>query len=155
MASDRKFVAFVCEQVRGAGDVSSKRMFGEATVYLRDKVVGLVCDNQLFIKPTEPGRALLGSPSEAPPFPGATNWFLMTDLDDQEFLAELVRTTADALPSPKPKAKKKTVSRTAKSAVGGKPGAKRAVAKRAVAKRAAAKKVVAKKAVAKKARRRG
>jgi TfoX/Sxy family transcriptional regulator of competence genes len=107
MASDREFVTFVCEQLRGAGEISSKRMFGEAAVYLNGKVVGLVCDNQLFLKATEPGRAKIGSPVEAPPFPGANNWFLMTDLDDPEFLAGLVRATAEALPAPKVKAKKK------------------------------------------------
>ena len=106
MASDREFVTFVCEQLRGAGDVSSKRMFGEAAVYLGDKVVGLVCDNQFFVKPTTPGRSLLGTPKEAPPFPGATHWFLVTDLDDPEFLAELIRKTAEALPLPKLKKKK-------------------------------------------------
>ena len=108
MASDRDFVAFVCEQLRGAGQISSKRMFGEAAVYFQDKVVGLVCDNQLFLKATEPGRALIGVPTEAPPFPGANNWFLMADLDDPEFLADLIRTTANALPVPKVKTKKKT-----------------------------------------------
>jgi TfoX/Sxy family transcriptional regulator of competence genes len=106
MASDREFVTFVCEQLRGAGEISSKRMFGEAAIYLNGKVVGLVCDNQLFLKATEPGRAKIGSPVEAPPFPGANNWFLMTDLDDPEFLADLVRGTAEALPAPKIKTKK-------------------------------------------------
>ena len=106
MASDREFVTFVCEQLRGAGEISSKRMFGEAAIYLGGKVVGLVCDNQLFLKATEPGRAKIGAPVEAPPFPGASNWFLMTDLDDPEFLADLVRVTAEALPAPKIKAKK-------------------------------------------------
>ena len=103
MASDREFVTFVCEQLRGAGEISSKRMFGEAAIYHQEKVVGLVCDNQFFLKPTEPGRLKIGSPTEAPPFPGASNWFLMADIDDPEFLADLVRTTAAALPMPKPK----------------------------------------------------
>jgi TfoX/Sxy family transcriptional regulator of competence genes len=106
VASDREFVAFVCEQLRGAGEISSRRMFGEAAVYLGDKVVGLVCDNQLFVKPTEAGRAKIGVPIEAPPFPGASKWFLMADLDDAEFLADLIRTTADTLPVPKVKTKK-------------------------------------------------
>jgi DNA transformation protein and related proteins len=108
MASDREFVKFVCDQLCGAGEISSRRMFGEAAVYLQDKVIGLICDNQLFVKPTEPGRAKIGVPIEAPPFPGANNWFLMADLDDPEFLADLVRTTAAALPSPKVKAKRTT-----------------------------------------------
>jgi TfoX/Sxy family transcriptional regulator of competence genes len=81
-------------------------MFGEAAVYLRDKVIGLICDNQFFLKATEPGGAKIGIPTEAPPFPGASNWFLMADLDDREFLADLVRTTAAALPNPKIKTKK-------------------------------------------------
>jgi TfoX/Sxy family transcriptional regulator of competence genes len=115
MASDPQFVAFVCEQLRGAGDITSRRMFGEAAVYLHEKVIGLVCDNQFFIKPTVPGRVRIGVPTEAAPFPGASNWFLMPDLDDPEFLAELVQITADALPLPKPKAVRK------KSVKGGKP----------------------------------
>src|ERR1700683_4201750 len=106
MASDKEFISFVCEQLRGAGEISSRRMFGEAAVYLEDKVIGLICDNQFFVKPTEPGRAKIGVPIEAPPFPGANNWFLMADLDDPEFLADLVRTTAAALPSPKVKTRK-------------------------------------------------
>ena len=106
MASDQEFVKFVCEQLRGAGEISSRRMFGEAAVYLQDKVIGLICDNQFFLKATESGRAKIGVPTEAPPFPGASHWFLMADLDDPEFLADLVRTTAAALPDPQVKAKK-------------------------------------------------
>jgi hypothetical protein len=86
---------------------------------LEDKVVGLVFDNQLFVKATEPGRAKIGVPVEAAPFSGAKNWFLLADLDDPEFLAELIRTTADALPIPKVKMKK-TRRANSKSSVGSK-----------------------------------
>ena len=129
MASDKEFVAFVCEQLRGAGEIASRRMFGEAAVYLDGKVVGLVCDNQLFVKPTAIGRATLGAPTEAPPYPGASNWFLMTDLDDPEFLATLIRDTADALPASKIKANKTARARKKavepKRAAGPKKAAKR------------------------------
>lgn len=124
MASDKDFILFVCEQLRGAGEILSRRMFGEAAVYFHDKVVGLVCDNQLFIKPTDAGRAKIGVPVEAPPFPGANNWFLLADLDDPEFLADLIRTTADALPVPKIKMKKK--GRAKSKSRGGKRTTKRA-----------------------------
>jgi len=134
MPSDRTFLAFVCEQLRGAGDISSKRMFGEAAVYLDDKVIGLICDNQLFIKPTDVGRARIGAPVESPPFPGASNWFLMTDLDDPEWLADLVRATADALPARKTKAKKnkqkKKLARPAKKTPTRKKVARKAAPKR-------------------------
>jgi TfoX/Sxy family transcriptional regulator of competence genes len=119
MSSDKEFISFVCEQLRGAGEISSRRMFGQAAVYLEDKVVGLVFDNQLFVKATEPGRAKIGVPVEAPPFTGANNWFLLADLDDTEFLADLIRTTADALPIPKVKTKK-TRQANSRSSVGNK-----------------------------------
>ena len=118
-------MAYVCEQLRGAGSISSKRMFGEAAVYLDDKVVGMVCDNQFFVKPTDAGRAKLGVPLEAPPFPGASNWFLIGDLDDPEFLTELIRATADALPARKVKARAKAKAKSkAKGEVKAKPKVK-------------------------------
>jgi TfoX/Sxy family transcriptional regulator of competence genes len=101
MSSDQEFVKFVREQLGGAGEITSRRMFGEAAIYLQDKVIGLVCDNQLFLKPTDAGRAMIDRPIESPPFPGASNWFLMADLDDPDFLAKLARATAAALPPPK------------------------------------------------------
>lgn len=124
MGSDREFVNFVCEQLRGAGDVSARRMFGEAAIYLEEKVVGLVFGNQFFLKATEAGRAKIGAPTEAAPFEGAKNWFLMADLDDPEFLAHLVRITAAALPNPKIKTKIPPRSKTKKVAKKAKTGGK-------------------------------
>ena len=115
MGSDREFVRFVCEQLRGAGDISSRRMFGEAAIYLEDKVVGLVFGNQFFLKATETGRAMIGAPTEAAPFEGAKNWFLLADLDDPEFLADLVRATATALPNAKVSVKKPPRSKSKRS----------------------------------------
>ena len=112
MGSDREFVRFVCEQLGGAGEISSRRMFGEAAIYLDEKVVGLVFGNQFFLKATEAGRAMIGAPKEAAPFEGAKNWFLLADLDDPEFLADLVRSTAAALPIAKVSVKKSSRSKS-------------------------------------------
>jgi TfoX/Sxy family transcriptional regulator of competence genes len=104
MASDQGFVDYVCEQLRGSGKVTHRKMFGEYAIYLDEKVVALVCDNQLFVKPTAAGRALLGEPGEAPPYPGAKFHFLIEgELDDADFMAELVRATDRELPAAKPK----------------------------------------------------
>jgi TfoX/Sxy family transcriptional regulator of competence genes len=115
VASDIGFVEYVCEQIRGAGKVSHRRMFGEFAVYCDGKVVALVCDNQLFLKPTAAGKALLERVKEAPPYPGAKPYYLIdAQLDDAEAAAAIVRATADALPLPKvkPATKKKQGSRT-------------------------------------------
>ncbi|MEW5835165.1 MAG: TfoX/Sxy family protein [Pseudomonadota bacterium] len=108
MASDVDFVAYVCEQA-GLGDaLSYRKMFGEYALYLDGRVVALVCDNMLFVKPTDAGHALLGAVEEAPPYPGAKpHWRLDEVLDDGERLGRLLRATAAALPLPRPKAPRK------------------------------------------------
>jgi hypothetical protein len=73
MASDLGFVEYVCDQMRDAGRVRFRKMFGEFAVYCDDKVVALVCDDQLFVKPTPGGRVrippkanTLSAPSRTP-----------------------------------------------------------------------------------------
>lgn len=112
MASDLSFVEYVRDQMHGAGAVRFKHMFGEYALYVDDKVVALVCDNQLFVKPTAAGRALLGDVTEAPPFPGAKPKLLVTDqLEDQALIVQLMRATAAELPTPKPKPAKKAAKK--------------------------------------------
>ena len=109
MASDQDFVDFLVDQMGDVGVVRSKKMFGEYALYCGEKVVALVCDNQLFVKPTEAGRAYIGSPVEAPPYPGAKNSFLIADaFEDRAWISELIRITAKELPAPKPKKAKKS-----------------------------------------------
>ena len=107
MASDKSFVEFIVDQVRDAGEISSRMMFGEYAVYSGRKVVLLICDNKVFLKPTEAGRAFIGDVVEEPAYQGAKPSFLIEGMvDDREWMTELVRLTAEELPEPKPKKKK-------------------------------------------------
>jgi len=82
-------------------------MFGGCTLYSNDKVVALICDKQLFIKPTEAGRSFIGEVVEAPPYPGAKNCFLIGDqIDDAEWLTALIKVTEAELPGRKPRKRK-------------------------------------------------
>ena len=104
MASDNDFVDYVMNKMKGAGAVRCRQMFGEHAAYVNDKVVALVCDNQVFIKPTDAGRAFIGDVEEAPAYPGAKPSFLIDDrLDDEVWFSQLCRVTATALPLPKKK----------------------------------------------------
>lgn len=104
MASDLKFVEFVTDQMSGAGKISYRKMFGEYAIYKGTKVVALVCDNQLFVKPTAGGRVFIGNVEEAPAYPGAKPSLLVTDrIEDRDWLSELIRITEKELPAPKPK----------------------------------------------------
>jgi TfoX/Sxy family transcriptional regulator of competence genes len=107
MASDQSTVDFIVDQMQGAGVITGKKMFGEYALYAGGKVVALVCDNRLFVKQTDAGRAFIGDAVEAPAYPGAKPSFLIEDgIDDREWLSELIRITAEELPAPKPKKKK-------------------------------------------------
>ena len=108
MASNQRTVDFLVEQLSSAGEVVAKKLFGEYAVYCDGKLVAPICDDNLFVKPTAPGRLLLGAVAEAPPYPGARPYLAIPGgrWDEAEWLGTLIRATADALPPPKPKAKK-------------------------------------------------
>ena len=107
MASDKEFIDFVVEQIENAGQITYKKMFGEYAIYSDNKIFALVCDNKLFIKPTEAGRVFIQNVVEAPPYPGAKLSFLIEDkLEDREWISNLVQITVNELPEPKPKKKK-------------------------------------------------
>ena len=111
MASDESYIQFVVDQMHDAGRIASRKMFGEYAIYCDGKVVALVCDDRLYVKPTAGGRELIGEPAEAPPYPGAKPSFLIEDrLDDRAWMTELIRVTAGELPAPKPKRPKGTMS---------------------------------------------
>src|SRR4051794_21632397 len=114
MASKQSNVDFILEQLNDAGDVTARKMFGEYALYRRDKVVALFCDDQLYVKPSVGGRAFIGKVEEAPPYPGAKLWFLVSGdrCEDGEWLSELVRITDRELPAPKPKAMKGDAAKT-------------------------------------------
>ena len=83
-------------------------MFGEYAIYCNDKVVALVCNDQLFVKPTKAGRSFIGDVVESPPYKGAKPSFLIEDqLEDREWMSDLIALTEKELPKPKPKKKKK------------------------------------------------
>lgn len=90
--------------ITAAGSVKARRMFGEYGIYCDGKIVALVCDDQLYLRPTPAGRVLLGKHvDEQPPYPGAKPSFRIDGelWDDAEWLAGLVRMTAAALPMTK------------------------------------------------------
>ena len=109
MSSQQQTVDYILEQSADAGTMTAKKMFGEYGLYCDGKVMAFVCDDQLFIKPTEAGRSYLGAVTEAPAYPGSKMYFLIEGdrWDDADWLAGLVKATADALPAPKPKKAKK------------------------------------------------
>ncbi len=105
MASKQSTVDFLTNQLKEAGEITSRKMFGEYAIYCNSKVVAFVCDDELFVKPTDAGRAFIKNLEEKPPYPGAKLYFWISGdyWDDSEWLSELIKTTAKELPMPKKK----------------------------------------------------
>ena len=104
MASEQTFVDFIVDQIENAGEISAKKMFGEYALYSGEKMFALICDDKLFIKPTQAGRVFIGDVVEAPPYPGAKPSFLIEEkVEDRGWLSELVRISVEELPKPKKK----------------------------------------------------
>jgi TfoX/Sxy family transcriptional regulator of competence genes len=102
VATNPSIVGYLVEQMAGAGTVSARKMFGEYGVYCDGKMIALICNDQLFVKPSKAGRRHVGEVTEAPPYKGAKPCFLIPAerWDDREWLSRLVQVSAAELPSP-------------------------------------------------------
>lgn len=107
MASSADFVQYIVDQCGGAGTIEARKMFGDYGIYCDGKIFGLICDNGFYVKPTEAGRRLLRAEDLRPPYDGAKPYFYIDDVDDHDYLAELVKATCVELPAAKPKKSKK------------------------------------------------
>ena len=91
MASSKEYLNYVMEQLSDVGDVTCKPMMGEYILYCRGVIVGGVYDDRLLIKPTKAAKELLPNAPAALPYPGAKEMLLVEELDDREFLTDLLR----------------------------------------------------------------
>jgi DNA transformation protein len=117
MATSESTTDFILDQLSSVPKVHVRKMFGEYALYCNDKVVALICDDQLFVKITPAGKAVVGDRyAEGIAYPGARPSILVSasDLEDHERLSELIRVTSAALPPPKAKKPKKPKLRKGK-----------------------------------------
>lgn len=105
MSSLQSTVDFLTEQMADAGKITSRKMFGEYAIYCDKKVVAFVCDDQLFIKPTQAAKNYIQHVIEKPAYPGSKMYYWISDekWDDSDWLSGLVKASAAELPLPKPK----------------------------------------------------
>ena len=109
MGTDLNYIQYVVEQVGLGSRLTHKKMFGEYALYVDGKVVAFVCDNSLFVKPSQAAVKLTPHLPQRAPYPGARNYPVADELlDDSDSLRRLILETAALMPEPKPKASRKT-----------------------------------------------
>ena len=104
MASSREYLDFVLEQLSGLENVTWKAMMGEYIIYWRGKIVGGIYDDRFLVKPTKSAVAMMPDAERELPYEGAKE-MLLADVDNREFLEELLEAMYDELPAPKQKKK--------------------------------------------------
>ncbi|MBP3253369.1 MAG: TfoX/Sxy family protein [Bacteroidales bacterium] len=107
MASTENFKDFILEQLSQLHTVSARKMFGEYCLYYNEKLVGLIADDRLFIKYAQPIEQTVKTVNLLSPYDGAKPAFYIEQVDDREYLCNLVKTAYEVLPAPKPKKKSK------------------------------------------------
>jgi TfoX/Sxy family transcriptional regulator of competence genes len=104
MATSKATVDFTLDQLAPL-PVRARAMFGEYGLYCDEKIVALICDETLFMKPSEVSESFLSKAELAPPYPGAKDYYAVPEdrLEDRIWLQEFVTRTTASLPLPKPK----------------------------------------------------
>ena len=105
MASSKEYLEFVLEQLSDLEDISYRAMMGEYIIYYRGKIVGGIYDDRFLVKPVKAALEMIPDADMELPYDGAKEMLLIDDVDDREFLSDLLEAMYDELPSPKKKRK--------------------------------------------------
>lgn len=103
MASTKEYLDFILEQLSGLKEISSRAMMGEYILYYRGKVFGGIYDDRLLVKPVPTAVKLMPEADMELPYEGAKEMLLVDDVDNREFLHNLVESMWEELPEKKKK----------------------------------------------------
>ena len=101
MASSKDYLEFILEQLSGLNEITHRSMMGEYILYYRGKVFGGIYDDRFLVKPTKSAKAMMPDADMELPYEGAKEMILVDDVDDREFLRELVEAIYAELPASK------------------------------------------------------
>ena len=101
MASSKDYLVFILEQLSGLNAITHRSMMGEYILYYRGKVFGGIYDDRFLVKPTKSVKAMMPDADMELPYEGAKEMILVDDVDDREFLRELVEAIYEELPASK------------------------------------------------------
>ena len=101
MASSKEYLAFVLDQLSSLDDISYRTMMGEYIIYYRGKIIGGIYDDRFLVKPTKSAKRLMPDAPHETPYEGAKEMLLVDDIDNREFLRELLNAMVDELPVPR------------------------------------------------------
>ena len=105
MASGKEYLDFILEQLSELDGITVKQMMGEYILYMNGRIVGGIYDDRFLVKPTKSAAAMMPDAERELPYEGAKKMLLVDNVDNREFLRDLLTAMFDELPAPKQKKK--------------------------------------------------
>ena len=99
MGSSKEYLEFILEQLSDLDDISHHAMMGEYILYYRGKIFGGIYDDRFLIKPVKIAREMMPDADMELPYDGAKEMLLVDDVENREFLKELIEAMYDELPA--------------------------------------------------------
>lgn len=103
MASDREYLDFILEQLSCPDEITYLQMMGEYILYYRGRIFGGIYDNRFLVKPVKSAIARMPAAEYELPYDGGKAMLLVENVDDRDFLRDLVEAMYGELPEPKKK----------------------------------------------------
>ena len=103
MASSKEYLDFIMDQLSGLDEVSHRAMMGEYIIYYRGKIVGGIYDDRFLVKPTKSAKAMMPEADLEVPYEGAKEMLLVDNVENRDFLRDLLEALYDELQAAKKK----------------------------------------------------
>ena len=103
MSSTREYLVFILDQLSALDNISYRPMMGEYIIYYGGKIVGGIYDDRFLVKATKSAAERMPDADRELPYEGAKEMLLVDDVENKEFLRELLEAMYDELPAPKKK----------------------------------------------------
>ena len=91
------------EQLSGLDEISYRVMMGEYIIYYRGKIVGGIYDDRFLVKPTKSAVTMMPDADTELPYEGANEMLLVDNVENRDFLRDLLEAMYDELPAVKKK----------------------------------------------------
>ena len=100
MASSKEYLDFILEQLSELDGITYRAMMGEYIIYYRGKVIGGIYDDRFLVKNIKAAADLMPEATLELPYDGAKEMLLVDDVENKEFLRDLLEAMYNELPAP-------------------------------------------------------
>ena len=98
MASDKDYLDFILDQLSDLPGISYRAMMGEYILYYRDRIFGGIYDNRFLVKPVKAAVEYMPEARFEKPYEQGREMLLVDNVDNRDYLTELVVKMYDELP---------------------------------------------------------